>query len=261
MSEYDFRATRLFLDSPLATDRDITLEREQVHYLVKAMRLREGDDVFVFNGRDGEWRAALHAGDARSWRLTLEEQTRQQPAAPDLHLLFVPLKQARLDYMMQKAVEMGAGRIRPVLSEHGHVRKLNARRVEANVIEAAQQCGVLALPTIDPLRPLAEVIAAWGKRDASRRLVACDELSTAHDPLDILAPLAGKPLALLIGPEGGFSPAERHMLRDQPFVTTIPLGPRILRADTAAIAALALIQGACGDWRGFAPRAHISQDV
>ena len=159
------------------------------------------------------------------------------------------LKQARLDYMVGKAVEMGAGRLRPVLTQHGQVTRLNDRRIEANVIEAAEQCGVLALPELMEPAVLDRLLDAWPDSDPGRRIVFCDEGHGDDDPLAILKSLDPGPLAVLVGPEGGFSPEERERLHALPFVTAIPLGPRILRADTAAVAALALVQAALGDWR------------
>jgi 16S rRNA (uracil1498-N3)-methyltransferase len=171
---------------------------------------------------------------------------REQTAAPDLHYLFAPLKQARLDYMVQKAVEMGVGRLRPVLTQHTQVSRVNLERMEANAIEAAEQCGILSIPAIEPPVKLSEALENW---DASRRLIFCDEGASLSDPAQALMKADPGPAALLIGPEGGFSPAERAKLLALPFVTQLSLGPRILRADTAAVAALALMQTFIGDWR------------
>jgi 16S rRNA (uracil1498-N3)-methyltransferase len=155
--------------------------------------------------------------------------------------------------MVQKAVEMGVARLRPVLTRHGQVARVNRERMVANAIEAAEQCGILSVPRIDELAPLTSVLQGWAADEPERRIVFCDEGAAESDPLKILAPLAGRPLALLIGPEGGFAVEERKLLRAAPFVTAVPLGPRILRADTAAVAALALVQAAAGDWRGEPP--------
>jgi 16S rRNA (uracil1498-N3)-methyltransferase len=175
-------------------------------------------------------------------------QTRPQTPRPDLDYLFAPLKQARLDYMVEKAVEMGAGRLRPVVTRHTQVSRINPERIRANAIEAAEQCGILALPEIDAPAPLADVLGAWAKDDGPRRLVFCDE-DASGDPLAVLSALPPAPLAVLVGPEGGFADDERTLLRSLPFVTAISLGPRILRADTAAVAALAVVQAVLGDWR------------
>jgi 16S rRNA (uracil1498-N3)-methyltransferase len=256
MTGFDFRAPRLFVRAPLAAGARINLDRGQANYLVNVLRMKDGSEILVFNGRDGEWTARLAAEGRKSWRLEAGAAVRAQPAAPDLHYLFAPLKQARLDYMVQKAVEMGAGRLRPVITRHGQVARLNRARVEANAIEAAEQCGILSIPVIDDPVPLATLLDGWGEAEPGRRIVFCDEGEARADPLAILAALKPSPLAVLVGPEGGFAAEERGRLRTLPFVTALPLGPRILRADTAAIAALALVQAALGDWQAGAPAPH-----
>ncbi len=243
---YDFRAQRLFLDMPLAAGAVVEPARAQAHYLKHVIRLKTGDAILVFNGRDGEWRAVVREAGRKSCKLEIEAQTRAQPHAPDLDFLFAPLKQARLDYMVQKAVEMGAGRLIPVRTQFTQIAKVNADRMRANAIEAAEQCGLLSLPEIAPLERLETVLAGW---DPARRLIFCDEAATVTDPVAALKAVPAGPLALLTGPEGGFSDAERIQLLDLSHVTAISLGPRILRADTAAIAALAIVQAAIGDWR------------
>ncbi len=245
----DFTTQRLFLRSSLAAGVQVELDRGQANYLVNVLRMGEGAGLLVFNGRDGEWRASLGSESRRRHFLVVSEQMRAQPPASDLHYLFAPLKQARLDYMVEKAVEMGAGRLRPVLTQHGQVSRLNLERMEANAIEAAEQCGILAVPAIDAPVALAALVEAWPEKEGGRRIIFCDEGEEGDDPLAILARLAPSPLAVLIGAEGGFSADERELLRSRPFVTAIPLGPRILRADTAAVAALALVQAALGDWK------------
>jgi 16S rRNA (uracil1498-N3)-methyltransferase len=246
----DFTATRLFVRAPLAEGASVDLDRDQANYLVNVLRLGAGDSILVFNGVDGEWRATLAAATRKTWRLDIDGQTRPQSPAPDLHYLFAPLKQARLDYMIQKAVEMGAGRLRPVITRHTQVTRFNTERVEANAIEAAEQCGILSIPAIDEPVPLARLLDEW---DANRRIVFCDEGDSRADPVTILAALKPSRLAVLVGPEGGFAEDERLLLRSKPYVTAIPLGPRILRADTAAVAALALVQAVLGDWRNAPP--------
>jgi 16S rRNA (uracil1498-N3)-methyltransferase len=243
---YDFRSTRLFVDHALALDAALGLGRPQANYLLNVLRMKEGDVLLVFNGRDGEWRARIAEATRKSCRLEVIEQTRPQPPPYDLHYLFAPLKQARLDYMIQKAVEMGASRITPVLTRHTQVARINAQRMRANAVEAAEQCGILSLPAIDEAVALTKALEAW---PPDRQLVFCDELASPGGPLPALARLSGRPLAVLIGPEGGFSREERDDLLSRPFVTGLSLGPRILRADTAAVAALALVQAALGDWR------------
>jgi 16S rRNA (uracil1498-N3)-methyltransferase len=245
MDRYDFRTQRLHTMQPLKAGGSFELDRAQANYLLNVLRLKEGDGVLLFNGIDGEWLARIAPQGRKSAGLALEKQTRPQPPAADLTYCFAPLKQARLDYMVQKAVEMGAGVLQPVITQHTQVARLNIERMQANAVEAAEQCGILALPQVREPVGLAQMIEQW---EPQRALVYCDEAKDDADPLEILAPLKGKPLGVLVGPEGGFSSVEREMLRSQPFVVAIPLGPRILRADTAAVAALAVVQAAAGDW-------------
>jgi 16S rRNA (uracil1498-N3)-methyltransferase len=252
----DILSQRLFLRAPLSGGAKIPLDRAQANYLVNVLRLPAGAAIRVFNGKDGEWQATLAAEGRKAHAVVIGDRTRPQPAAPDLHYLFAPLKQARLDYMVEKAVEMGVGRLRPVLTQHGQVTRLNRGRMEANAVEAAEQCGILSIPEIDDPVPLRTLIDGWAKAEGGRRIVFCDEGDGTSDPLSILSATKPSPLAVLIGPEGGFSAAEREMLRAQAFVTAIPLGPRIMRADTAAVAALALVQAALGDWRNGPPRPY-----
>lgn len=249
MARYDFRTQRLFVDHALEAGAHVPLDRSQVNYLVNVLRMKAGDRVLVFNGRDGEWLATLATEGRKTHALDIDEQQRSQPTLPDLDYLFAPLKQARLDYMVGKAVEMGVGRLRPVLTQHGQVSRINLQRMAANVVEAAEQCGVLAIPTIDEPKPLAAILDSWTERESNRRIIFCDESHEDPDPVTVLAGLPPSPLAVLIGPEGGFSADERARLRALPFVTALSLGPRILRADTAAVAALALVQATLGDWR------------
>ena len=246
MPAYDFRTTRLYVDAPLKEGVMVMLDRGQTHYLTTVMRLRAGDRILVFNGRDGEWNAAIEGG-KRAVTLRVGARTRPQTDAGDLHYLFAPLKSARLDYMVQKAVEMGVSRLQPVLTRHGQIGRVNLDRVRANAIEAAEQCGVLSLADIPPPTALTSVLAAW---QPDRYLVFCDEAAAIADPLQALAAVPSKsPLAVLIGPEGGFADDERSALLKLPNVIRLALGPRILRADTAAVAALSLVQAAIGDWR------------
>ncbi len=243
---YDFRAQRLFVDMPLQAGAILDPARAQAHYLLNVLRLKAGDAILVFNGRDGEWRASLREAGRKACKLTVEEQTRAQPGPPDLDFLFAPLKQARLDYMVQKAVEMGAGRLIPVQTQFTQIAKVNPGRMRANAIEAAEQCGLLSLPEILPFNRLDQILTDW---DPARRLIFCDEAAPVADPVAALKAAPASLLAVLIGPEGGFSADERARLRELPHVTVISLGPRILRADTAAVAALAIVQAAAGDWR------------
>jgi 16S rRNA (uracil1498-N3)-methyltransferase len=251
MARYDFRTPRLYVDSPLSGGLRLALDGAQANYLRNVLRLKPGDPVLVFNGRDGEWRAGLAEAGKRAVSLTVEAVARAQTPAPDLHYLFAPLKHARLDYMVQKAVEMGVARLQPVLTQHGQVARVNLERMRANAVEAAEQCGILTLPQIAAPLPFDRLLA---ERDPARLLVFCDEDADVKDPVAALA-AAGlgrdRPpgLAVLVGPEGGFAPAERAALIELPNVVRLALGPRILRADTAAVAALALAQSVLGDWR------------
>ncbi len=242
----NFRMQRLFIETPLAAGAVYEASREQFNYLVNVLRLEEGDAVLVFNGRDGEWRAELSFPSKKRLALTATEQTRPQPAPCDLQYLFAPLKVGRLDYLMQKAVEMGAGLLQPVMTQHVQGKITSMDRVRANVIEAAEQCGVLGIPPVADPRKLEDLLATWPK---DRRIIFCDEGDAGQNPLPVLAGVKERQLALLIGPEGGFSDAERGLLRSLDFITAIPLGPRILRADTAAVAAMAVIQATIGDWQ------------
>jgi len=247
MPRYDFRSPRLYVEPPLAAGAAIALTAPQTHYLKDVLRLGPGDTVLAFNGRDGEWQGRLAPAGKRAAALHLDAQTRPQTTGSDLHYLFAPLKRARLDYMVQKAVEMGVARLVPVMTRHTQAERVNVERMRANAIEAAEQCGVLRIPTI--AAPVA-LDRALGELAPERLLVFCDEDAPVADPVAALAAVAGAPaLALLIGPEGGFAPEERERLLAHKRVVRLALGPRILRADTAAVAALALVQAVLGDWR------------
>lgn len=241
----NFRMQRLFVDAPLSSGASIEATRNQTHYLTTVLRLGAGAEILVFNGRDGEWKGRLAFPSKKKVLLEPVEQTRAQPPSPDLIYLFAPLKVGRLDYMVQKAVEMGAGVIQPVLTQHTQMRHLKIERLEANAIEAAEQCGVLAVPTVREAVQLERIIEGWPR---DRRLFFCDEGARTHNPLPALKSAAEERFALLVGPEGGFSDEERRLLHRHPQVTPIPLGPRILRADTAAVAGLAVLQATIGDW-------------
>ena len=244
MPQYDFRSPRLHVTGALKPGAEITLEKSQAHYLRNVLRLKTGDGVLAFNGKDGEWQATL--GDGKRPVLILEKQTRPQTEPQDLHYLFAPLKHERLDYMVQKAVEMGVSRLQPVLTQHTQVQRVNVERMRANAVEAAEQCGVLNLPEIAAPLPLAQALAALAPE---RLLVFCDEDAEDADPVAALRAAPARPLAVLIGPEGGFAEDERRELLASPHVVRLALGPRILRADTAAVAALALVQAVLGDWK------------
>lgn len=246
MALRDLTSQRLFVASDLAAGTTLDTTAEQASYLRSVLRMADGSALLVFNGRDGEWQAALQHDGKRGALLVVESQTRPQEHGPDLHYLFAPLKRARLDYMVQKAVEMGVRRLVPVLTHHTVAERVNLDRLAANATEAAEQCGVLWVPEHDAPAKLDAVLDAW---DPERRLVFCDEAAEITDPLRALAGIArGSPLAVLIGPEGGFSDVERNRLRAHPGVVRLSLGPRIMRADTAAVAALALVNATLGDW-------------
>jgi 16S rRNA (uracil1498-N3)-methyltransferase len=249
MSRLDFTSHRLCVDAPLREGARIELTREQANYLVNVLRLGDGARLLVFNGADGEWRAALGVQGKKSAYLHAESQTRPQENLPDLDYIFAPLKHARLDYMAQKAVEMGARRLRPALTRRTQASRINLERMRANVLEAAEQCGLLALADVLEEERLEAILKEWPE---DRLLIFCDEAAEIADPLAALR-IAGadhRKFAVLIGPEGGFDESERALLARVRPVARISLGPRVLRADTAAVAALALVQAVLGDWRG-----------
>jgi 16S rRNA (uracil1498-N3)-methyltransferase len=247
MPEYDFRAPRLFVDAELGPAALVPLERDQSNYLGNVLRLAAGDSVLVFNGRDGEWQAEI-AGRKRPETLGIIKQIRRQDRLPDLTYAFAPLKHARLDYMVQKAVEMGVSRLQPVLTRFTQVARVNGERMRANVIEAAEQCGILSLAEVAEPVPLERFLAS---RDAARLLIFCDEAAEVANPMQALEHGGTDGgIDVLIGPEGGFAEEERALLLRGKRILRLSLGPRILRADTAAVAALALVQAAHGDWQG-----------
>lgn len=237
---------RLFVKSPLRAGAEIALTTAQAHYLANVLRLKLGDQVLVFNGVEGEWCGRLTNLTKKTVALTAEHQTRPQEDGPDLHYLFAPIKRARVDYMAQKATEMGASLIQPVLTRRTIAERIKTERLQANAIEAAEQCGILRVPEVAASEKLAALLEEW---DANRLLIFADEAAATSSPLEVLAAHDPVPLAVLIGPEGGFEPEERAMLLHRPFVIPVSLGPRIMRADTAAVACLALVNAILGDWR------------
>jgi len=248
MPQLDFRQPRLFVDPALAAGETVALERNQSNYLGNVLRLAAGDTILVFNGRDGEWQASI-AGRKRPDSLTVVAQARPQDRLPDIAYVFAPLKHARLDYMVRKAVEMGAASLQPVLTRFTQVSRVNGERMRANVIEAAEQCGILSLAEVAEPIPLDRYL---GARDGQRLLVFCDEAADVTNPVEALqgeATAAGG-IDILIGPEGGFAEEERVLLLRQKRTLRLALGPRILRADTAGVAALTLVQAVLGDWTG-----------
>jgi 16S rRNA (uracil1498-N3)-methyltransferase len=248
MPQLDFRSPRLFVDAELSAGATVALERSQSNYLGNVLRLSAGDSILAFNGRDGEWQASI-LGRKRPDGLSIVTQTRPQDRLPDLAYIFAPLKHARLDYMVQKAIEMGASSLQPVLTRFTQVSRVNGERMRANVIEAAEQCGILGIAEVAEPVPLERYLSV---RKPQRLLVFCDEAAAVTSPLQALRGEAGGSggIDILIGPEGGFAEEERALLLRQPRTLRLSLGPRILRADTAAVAALALVQAALGDWGG-----------
>ena len=243
------RIPRLYVDQPLGENKAAALSADHGHYLNRVMRLSAQDHVRLFNGQDGEWLCTIEQISKRGALVVCSEKLREAQTLPDVDYLFAPLKTARLDYMAQKATEMGAGRIRPVFTEFTQGKRFKFDRLVANTIEAAEQCNLVCLPQILEPEKLPKVINDWqsdGKQ--TRQLLFCDESAESCSPIETIAGFKGQPTALLVGPEGGFSEQERALLLDQDFVTAISLGPRIMRADTAAVAALALLQATIGDW-------------
>ncbi len=238
---------RLFVEHPLGQGQSVALNRAQAHYLFGVMRLAEGDAVSLFNGVAGEWRARVAEAGKRGGTLLAEAQTRVQQMAPDLWLLFAPIKKARTDFIVEKAAEMGAARICPVQTDFTNAERIRQDRLQAHAVEAAEQCGGTFVPEVTALQKLSAVLDVW---PADRHLMFCDEaLAGLASALDGRAATAGQPWAILIGPEGGFSETERARLQALPQAQPVSLGPRILRADTAVVAAMTLWQSALGDWQ------------
>lgn len=238
---------RLHIETPLGLGASVELPTAQAHYLTNVMRLTAGDAVCLFNGRDGEWRATIAETKRKSCALAVESLLRAQSPEADLWLLFAPLKKARTDYLAEKATELGASLLWPVYTRRTVADRVNLDRLRANAIEAAEQSERLTVPELRAPAKLMEALRDW---PAGRRLILCDESGAAKPLADALTDVKpGDPCALLIGPEGGFATDELDALRKLPFVTPVGLGPRVLRADTAALAALACLQALAGDWR------------
>ena len=233
---------RLFVEQPLGAAQPVPLTRDQAHYLFGVMRMGVGDPVAVFNGQDGEWQAEVAESGKRGGVLVCREQSQRQTVPPDVWLLFAPIKKARTDFIVEKAAEMGVRRIVPVQTAFTNSERIRQDRLQAHAVEAAEQCGGVFVPEVGDLVKLDRLLADW---DAARRIAFCDEALAGETGR---LPDAPGPWAILIGPEGGFSDEERSRLRALDHATPISLGPRILRADTAAVAALTLWQSALGDW-------------
>ena len=247
MPDKNFSTVRLYLEDDLESGRIIQCTPSQTNYLANVMRLTAGAEFHVFNGRHGEWLARIvQSGKSRrGCELEIVEAIRPQTDPQDIHYLFAPLKRQRLDYIVQKATELGVSRIQPVITERTQVARVKHERMRANVIEAAEQCGILTVPEVGDLAPLSAIQKRW---PPDRQIIFCDENAAAYSPLATLNNLTPGPIAVLIGPEGGFSDRERDNLRQQSFVVPLSLGPRIMRADTAGIAVLALVNATLGDW-------------
>lgn len=235
---------RLHVAPKLALRAEHHLTQDQAHYLRDVMRLKPGDPVRLFNAEDGEFLAYLGAVTRKSVSVICEKKLTEATPPPDIDFIFAPLKHARLDYVVQKATELGARRLRPVFTARTIVDRVNLERMKANAVEAAEQCNLVYVPEVREPEKLGKLLAGW---PAERALIYCDERSDGQDTITLLKGLK-LPAALLIGPEGGFTAEERQELRRLPFVTVISLGPRIMRADTAGTAALALVQAVLGDW-------------
>lgn len=238
---------RICVDQALGAGQSLTLSESQAHYLFAVMRQPVGAELLVFNGRDGEWLARVEAQSKRGGVLVCEHQTRPQSPAPDLWLVFAPVKKARTDFIVEKAVELGVARLIPVQTDFTNAERIRQDKTEAHVREAAEQCGATHLTEVAPLTPLAKLLSGW---DPARRILWADEsgATAASGVPAFMGALPPGPWAILIGPEGGFSEKERDRLRALPFVTPFILGPRILRAETAALAAITLWQAFQGDW-------------
>ena len=239
---------RLYVTTDLSPNAAVAPTPDQSRYLTGVMRLKQGDDLLVFNGRDGEWRVTIAEVLKRGVILKCEEQARPQTVGPDLDLIVAMVKKSRVETIVEKAAELGAARVRLAITRRTNVEKVRLDRLDAIVIEAAEQTGRLDVPLVDDPEKLDAILDAWDADPVSgRRLMFCDE--TGGEPaVQALQAAGAGPWAILIGPEGGFSPEERERLRSLPFTTPVSLGPRILRADTAAIAAMTLWQAAIGDW-------------
>ncbi|WP_323716632.1 16S rRNA (uracil(1498)-N(3))-methyltransferase [Paracoccus aminovorans] len=235
---------RLFIEHPLAEGQAVPLNPDQAHYLASVMRQGPGGEILVFNGRDGEWLARIERLAKRGGDLAALRQTAPQLDPPDLWLAFAPIKKARTDFIVEKATELGAARILPVQTDHTNSERIRQDRLQAHAVEAAEQCGGTFVPEVCDLLPLSRLLDGW---DGARRILWADEALAG--PAETLENLPRGPWAILIGPEGGWSEAERRRLAAMDCVTRISLGPRILRADTAAVASLVLWQARLGDWR------------
>jgi 16S rRNA (uracil1498-N3)-methyltransferase len=236
---------RLYVDHPLGPGQSLSLDKAQAHYLFGVMRLSVGAAVLVFNGRDGEWRADVTQAGKRGGELTCAAQTKPLQMPPDLWLIFAPIKKARTDFIVEKAAEMGASRIVPVMTAYTNAGRVQRDRLQAHAVEAAEQCGGTYVPEVTEAVKLDRLLHDW---DETRQIMFCDEALAGGVAALPMGNDAVGPWAILIGPEGGFSDKERERLHGLKFAHPVTLGPRILRADTAAVAAMTLWQDRMGDW-------------
>lgn len=242
-------SVRLFVEDKLFSGSTVLLDRDQSHYLANVMRKKQGDEILLFNGKNGEWKATISAVEKRAVSLTIDQQSREQEQEPDLWLAFAPIKKARLDFMAQKATELGVSSLTPVMTRRTIVDRVKTDRMRANAVEAAEQCERLSIPLINEAAKLDEFLTSL---PLDRKLMFCDENKTGEETHRALCSASDKtspgPWAILIGPEGGFDADERRKIRAHPSCVPVSLGPRVLRADTAAMAAISLWQSAIGDW-------------
>ena len=246
MARSQGRVPRLYCEQTLSARSELTLPREASHYLVTVLRSGDGAAVRLFNAIDGEWQCVISHANRKAAQVTCEARLREAAPPPDIDYLFAPLKSARLDYLAQKATEMGVRQLRPVITRHTVADKVNLDRLRANAIEAAEQCNMVYVPDVAEPEKLKDVLASWPD---DRTLIFCDERAGQASPINTLKQLKPGPMAVLLGPEGGFSEEERELILALPNVVALSLGPRIMRADTAAVAVLALVQSVLGDWR------------
>lgn len=246
MARSQGRVPRLFCEQTLTADSELMLSREASHYLVTVLRLADGATLRLFNAIDGEWQGTITQASRKAARVTCNQCLREVRLPPDIDYLFAPLKSARLDYLTQKATEMGARRLCPVITRHTVADKVNLDRMRSNAVEAAEQCNMVYVPDVVEPQKLGQVLADWPDE---RTLIFCDERAGQSNPVDSLKQVKPGPVAVLLGPEGGFSEEERDMILSVRDVVALSLGPRVMRADTAAVAAMALVQSVLGDWR------------
>lgn len=239
-------ATRLHVAADLAPAARVALDPTQAHYLKNVLRLAPGDAVALFNGRDGEWLGRIEAFGRGTAAVAVIGQRRPQAVEADLWLVFAPVKRARIDFLVEKATELGASELRPVMTRRTVVERVNLGRLRANAVEAAEQSERLTVPLLHEPEPLDRLVARW---PAGRRLLLCDESGASPPAATALAAQSPGAWAVLTGPEGGFAETELDALKKLPFVCSVGLGPRVLRADTAALAGLAVLQALIGDWR------------